>query len=804
MTIEQAHIVSPEMAATEDRLQEIARLFRRVRWLAVALIVPRFMLLAPDGKRSTPWDPFWTGLVLVVLLVVTNAHSGWIGKRGLPSLRIGMWSGVLSDSVVVCGVTLVAFYEGRQPGVVMLLIPIYEAAACFGFRVALVTSLATSGTFFVGTQVLADGSTSDGDLSLFAYQLGALYLVVLVVGTVAELTSRELLGAKRQAVDADRRSDLLRIAATASRAAGTARPGHALEALLNGASRLGYDSVVLFIEVDEPGVDAPGSLDPTLAIGKAVLSEQGMRTLKDLVAHQVQLRGQAVVVDWSDPGARGSPEVSDLDLGLALGVPVRKGGEVKGVLVAATVESRAIHPAEIECLDLLAAHAGAIFDASRYLDETRGLEDRLAFEVSHDRLTGLPNRAWFIDNVDEALRYGITSVLVCDLDRFKTINDSLGHDFGDAILDTTAARLLEIVGSRGLVARLGADQFAIHLPLATGEDAMDVAHEVLEGFSEPLRVGQDEMSLSLSIGVACSEGMEASGGVQLVRDANLAMYRAKRAGRSRCQLFDLDLRAIAHRRMDTETELRRVIANEGIGVAYQPVVSLSTGAVVSIEALARWQHPLKGVIHPDEFIPLAEETGLIFDLGRDVLTKACIAARSWQMHFGERAPRVGVNLSAMQLEDPTCVDMLVEVLGETGLDASSLVLEITESAVMGDSPQLHAAIEGIAALGIRLAVDDFGKGWSSLSYLARFPLHELKIDRTFVEGMTTTPADRSIVASVIQLAHELGLVVVAEGIEYRSQLDELTALGCDEGQGYHLFRPQSPEAISLVLERVAR
>ncbi|MBI1844910.1 MAG: GGDEF domain-containing protein, partial [Actinobacteria bacterium] len=730
------------------------------------------------------------------LLVTTNVLSSRAGVRGLHGLVFGAKSAVLLDSIVVLLATLTALYEGRQPGVVMLMIPIYEASAYFGLRAAAITSLGAGGSFFVGARLLADAASNDGNPELLVYQLGALSLVVLLTGVLAERTARQMRRVKRQAIDADRRSDLLKIAAVASRSLGTLQDGHVLDAVLSGAIQLGFDAVDLLM-VDDAGV---WSLAGHVGLPSAQVEHPGMNEAG--LVGEVRARGHTVVIDRASEATTTGGEGTKSGVHLAAGVPVWRAGEVVGVLGAGTLEARHVLPAEIECLELLAAHAGAAFEASRHLDETRGLEDRLAYEVSHDHLTGLPNRAWFLESLHESLREGVTAVLVCDLDRFKTINDSLGHKMGDSLLDAVAARLLSLVGSNGMVARIGADEFAIQLHGTTAENAMNVAGAILQGFATPFAIEGEVIVVTFSIGVATSEDSPSIEATTLLRDADLAMYGAKRAGRSRFELFDLDLRARARRRMETETELRRALTGGGLHVAYQPVVSLATGAIVSVEALARWQHPVHGSVDPDEFIPLAEETGLIWDLGREVLAQACHEARGWQHFMGEHAPRIGVNLSAVQLEDPGCVEMVLGVLQQTGLAPSRLVLEITEGVVMNDSVEVLESVIALAALGVRLAVDDFGKGWSSLSYLARYPLSELKIDRCFIEGVTTRPADRAIVASVVQLAHELGLVVVAEGIEHRSQLDELLALGCDEGQGFHLHRPLTPLAMSSLLQRL--
>ena len=794
---------SVEDKVEEERLDEIARLIRPVRAVAALLAVFRYLIYIPPNGKELPFSPVLAGILIAAVLLAANFISLAGSRRGRKALLRNSVAELVIDSAVVLAALALTSYEGRNPGYALLMIPIFEASARFGLRAAAATWLITGAGYAAISSIMADITNRPAEPGVLSYQLAAIFIVVVMTGLLGDLTARQLNRAKRQAIFADRRSDLLKIAAESSRAMATLQTGQVEDAILAGAMKLGFEAVDVYM-AGESGkwqlnrhIGLPSSYvpDPTY-VSDPNIAEVG-------VVGEVRTRGHTVVIDHYQDREPALKEIVEDGFNVVVGIPIWRSGEIIGVLSVGTTASRHILPAEVECLELLAAQAGAAFEAVRHLDETRGLEDRLAYEVSHDHLTGLPNRAWFLERLDESLNKGITSVLVCDIDRFKTINDSLGHQLGDVLLDLIAARLLSLVGSGGMVARIGADEFAIQLSGTTAETAMDMAGAILDGMTKPISLGHQELVISFSIGVASSEDSPTIEATTLLRDADLAMYRAKRAGRSRCELFDLDLRARARRRMETETELRKALTQGGLTVAYQPVVSLATGTIVSVEALARWHHPVHGPIHPDEFIPMAEETGLIWDLGRSVLSQACHEARGWRHILGEGSPRIGVNLSAVQLQDSKCVAMVEEVLQSTGLDASSLVLEITEGVVMSDSAEVFETVTNLANLGLRLAVDDFGKGWSSLAYLARYPFSELKIDSSFVKAVATRTADRAIVASIVRLAHELGLVVVAEGIEDQSQLEELTQLGCDEGQGFFLHRPLAPLAMSSLVQRLS-
>ncbi|HYA67444.1 MAG TPA: EAL domain-containing protein [Acidimicrobiales bacterium] len=425
----------------------------------------------------------------------------------------------------------------------------------------------------------------------------------------------------------------------------------------------------------------------------------------------------------------------------------------------------------------------------------RAADEALAHAYLHDALTGLPNRTLFTYRLAYALAKGRGSpgsvaVLVLDLDRFKAINDALSHEVGDEVLVTVAERLEGADGSAEVIARLGGDEFLV---LFDGRDAegkaVSFAENVLRVLSQPIEAAEHEVFISASIGIACSSSsvLEAT---PLLSNADAAMYQAKTRGGGSIEVFGEAMRARVADRMHTEHALHRALEREELCLHYQPVIDIARGQVIGLEALLRWQHPAQGLMAPNRFIPVAEESGLIIPIGAWVLHEACMQLHEWIYgRAGAELSTVEVNLSARQIDHPEIVDTVERILDERGLPPSSLTLEITESALMHDAESALRVLRSLKALGVTLAIDDFGTGYSSLSYLHRFPLDVLKIDKSFVDGLATDSDGSEIVAAVIKLAHALGLQVVAEGVEQMAQLEQLGSMGCDFAQGYLFSRP---------------
>jgi diguanylate cyclase (GGDEF)-like protein/PAS domain S-box-containing protein len=439
------------------------------------------------------------------------------------------------------------------------------------------------------------------------------------------------------------------------------------------------------------------------------------------------------------------------------------------------------------------------------ITERRLYQVRIEHQANYDTLTGLANRSLLQDRLQQALLTTASSgrriaVAFVDLDRFKFINDSLGHHVGDELLKAVAARLKACVRDCDTVARLGGDEFVLLINGHTGpEDVRQLMDKMLASVAQPWIIEQGEFLVSCSIGVALhpDDGEQA---LTLLKHADSAMYRAKDSGRNNFQFFTRELNALMTEQLELETHLRRALERNQFVLRYQPRVNLATGQIVGAEALLRWRIPQRGTIPPLRFIALAEETGLIVPIGKWVLQTACAQNKAWQ-DAGLAPIVVSVNVSARQFRHESLVQTVAEALKSTGLEPRYLELELTESMVMHDAPQVVAMLDELKELGVKIAVDDFGTGYSSLSYLKRFPVDRLKVDRSFVEHMITEGDDATIVRAIIALGHNLGLKVVAEGVETAQQARALRAYQCDEAQGFLFSRAVSARDLPRLITR---
>jgi len=448
---------------------------------------------------------------------------------------------------------------------------------------------------------------------------------------------------------------------------------------------------------------------------------------------------------------------------------------------------------------------GVVLNA-RDVTERIKLEEQLTHQAFHDSLTGLPNRSLFRDRLDQALarakRSGeFIAVLLIDLDGFKQVNDSLGHDAGDQLLSEVARRFKHVVRESDTVARFGGDEFALLLECVTEREVVAFAQRLLDGVAETVAIAGREISLGASIGIVLDPGSGHS--EELVRDADVAMYAAKDAGRGRYEIFCPEMARKAGELLGVEHELRLGLQRGEFGLHYQPEIELATERIVGVEALLRWQSPTRGSVPPARFIPIAEATGLILLLGEFVLREACLQAAEWR-----RAGLVAdsfvtwVNVSAKQLGNGTLGTVVRSALEAASLPPSVLGLEVTETAVVEDGiagERARAELTKLHRLGVRIAIDDFGTGFSSLGQLRHFPIDMIKVDGSFVQGAVDDPKDAAITANLVNLAHALGLVAVAEGIESEGQLSSLQDFGCDLGQGYLFARPRPADQISELL-----
>ncbi|WP_426230480.1 sensor domain-containing protein [Pararhizobium sp. DWP3-4] len=436
--------------------------------------------------------------------------------------------------------------------------------------------------------------------------------------------------------------------------------------------------------------------------------------------------------------------------------------------------------------------------------ERQHAEDRISFMAHHDMLTGLPNRSLLTDRLTQAMlqteRHNPwVSVVFVDLDNFKLVNDSLGHNVGDKVLKTVAQRMLDCVRSTDAVVRLGGDEFIILLTdMPANTDAISASlHQIKMAIAEPISINDQVLHVTCSMGVATfpHDGTEAE---MLIANADAAMYKAKDAGRDNFEFFTAEMNTRVHERLALQDGIRQGIARSEFHLVYQPQVDLKSGKMFAVEALVRWHHPTLGIISPIQFIPLAEETGLIVPLGNWVLHEACRQNKQWQDE-GHAPITVCVNVSARQFQDENWTDRVLRTLSETGLDPKYLELELTESLVMRDVERAIATMKDLQVAGIAFAIDDFGTGYSSLSALKNLPVSRLKIDQSFVRNLVEDEDDRTIAAAVISLGQKLNLKVIAEGVETDEQLAFLRENQCDEIQGYHFSKPVDAKAIEALL-----
>ncbi len=432
------------------------------------------------------------------------------------------------------------------------------------------------------------------------------------------------------------------------------------------------------------------------------------------------------------------------------------------------------------------------------ITERRALRERLAYAAIHDPLTSLPNRELFMDRLEVALRRAEragheVTVMFLDLDRFKLINDSLGHDVGDQVLQAVAGRLSSAMRSSDTLARFGGDEFTILCEDVNDDnDALEVAQRLVAAMGQPLSLPGGEVFVSLSVGIALSRAAETA--TLVLRNADIAMYRAKARGPSRIEIYRDDDERNVLSRLRTSNELHRAIERDELELHYQPFVDLHSETLVGMEALVRWQHPTRGLLLPVEFIPLAEDSGMIVALGEWVLNEACRQTAEWHENrkgsgLDNARLNISVNVSALQLADPRFPTQVADAIESSGIDPDRLWLEITESALMSEADEAVLVLQELRTLGIHIEIDDFGTGYSSLSYLQRFPVECLKIDRSFVDDLDNRSDNAAIVRAIIGLGNSLGLSIIAEGVERPAQTEKLKTLGCSLAQGYLFGRP---------------
>ena len=508
--------------------------------------------------------------------------------------------------------------------------------------------------------------------------------------------------------------------------------------------------------------------------------------------------GTVIVSDWeTETRFRRSAPVLLAGARSGMSIVIEGRRHPFGVLGVHCHEPREFSPIEVDFVQALANVLGDAFERQR-------TEDDIRHRALHDPLTGLPNRTLFMDRLGHALQHlrrreSRAAILFLDLDRFKLVNESLGHDVGDELLAAAAPRLKQTVRGSDTVARFGADEFAILLEDIGGErDAVEMAQRIAAVFTRPFVLEGDEHFVTTSIGISLAAGGERT--EDLVRDAEAAMHRAKERGRARYELFDEGIRGRALSRLRVENDLRRALERDEFTLEFQPIIGLAPRGIIGVESLIRWDHPLRGRVPPLDFIPIAEENGLIEPIGQWVLERACRQAARWCAERPDARPiTVGVNLSAAQLENRSLPETVAAALRGAKLDPALLGLELTETVMMEQSEGLFRTLGELKEIGVTLILDDFGTGYSSLSYLTRLPLDVLKVDRSFIDGLGSEPRDTGITEAIVAMARALSLKVTGEGVETERQLSELERLGCHAAQGFYFSKPVPPERIGELL-----
>jgi diguanylate cyclase (GGDEF)-like protein len=748
--------------------------------IACAILLPPFVAAAVAGAGMLA-DELRGRSPLARLVFNVASTSLSVGTTALLANAFGISGAGLAD----------AGWQGM--GAFLLVAVCYYA--CNALPVGFVTALA-SGQPLRSTMLQSARSAAPtelamtvlGGLAAFVWVINPYWLLVgASPAIISQLTLRYVAERNRKA---SQLASLDRLGRQLSTVLSVDEVFHAVGSQLRGVRSVEG----CFLIVRQP----PSHLGQGLADG---LLERSIA--RDLAA-RVEASGESV---WlGEPAAEVDAETTTQARSW-LALPLR-GQDRPGCLGLVSRAPNAFRGEDQEFFALVAERVALALEVARRAAELR----RMAF---HDVLTGLPNRALFAERLEEALaraahRGWTVALFFLDLDNFRVVNESLGHQAGDDLLKQVAARLAHCVEDAksirapATVARLGGDEFVVLVDQVDSDaEAEAVAERLTGALRSPMRVAGHDVVASASVGVALSN-LGRDRPEALLRSADLALYRAKANGKNGHALFDITLETHAMQRLELERHLRLAVERGEFRVYYQPLIRLETGRISGWEALARWEHPTRGMISPSVFIPIAEETGLIVPIGQWVLEEACRQARRWQEMFPSGPPRtMSVNLSGRQFAHPRLVGDIQRALRSARLDPHQLVLEITESVVMQDAAAAVATLKELKALGIRLAIDDFGTGYSSLAYLKRFPVDVLKIDRSFIEGLGQDAQDSAIVESVLALAKSFGLGVTAEGIETPRQRLRLEQLGCDVGQGYLFGAPRSAEITERLLSEPA-
>jgi diguanylate cyclase (GGDEF)-like protein len=751
------------------------------------------------------WSGPHRGLILAITVigllsvaVVLALPGERVARSRYSEIFFAGWS--LADILLI---GTIAGLDGgsRSPYMLLLVLPFLFAALSYPPRTMVIVGLADFAAFFVLAFGVGGGFPLDG-FALFA---------MVCVGLMGTWEARNL-ARQRNALSetaiaqarSERRSRQLTRQQVAVASFGQlALEGTDIDALTDEATAL----LERVLHADIGGVlQLQAGGEELLLIAAFGLPEGDAGRVKVATGHQSQsgyalATGLPIVVDdWhAENRFRESKLQADAGMRSAVTVLIKAKGDPYGILGVGSRSPRKFNQDDVSFMQAIAnVLANAI--------ERRRTEERTQHEALHDPLTGLPNRNLFLDRLEHALsvaaRRGTSiAVLFLDLDQFKLVNDSLGHAAGDELLAAVAPRIEQALRPGDTVARFGGDEFAVLAEdIGNERGATRIAERIAELLSRPFILRGREHFVSASLGIAIGAGDEAPEAV--IRDADSALYRAKERGRGGYEIFDEVMRSRVIEHMQIENDLRRAIQREELELHYQPVIRLGDGSIVALEALLRWNHPDRGLVGPLGFIPVAEESRLIVPIGRWVIEQACRQAAAWQELHPDSAPvSVAVNLSARQIADPDLLSHIEGSVRANRIDPSSLWLELTETTLLDDTVFVERTLESLKGLGVRLVLDDFGVGFSSLGYLKRLPLSMIKLDRSFVENLTEGSHDAAIVRAVNEMADTIGIGVVAEGLETSEQVRIARALGCGFAQGFHFSRPVPVGLVEAMLEQ---
>ena len=768
---------------------------RAMRLVATALLLPYILRYRPGPDAvDLPFDTWISAVFLCGTLALMNGLS--LVAQKVPSGRIRLAisvSAVIVDSVVVLLVISILSVLDPNLAWFVFIIPVLEAGMRFGVRPAVFTWFGLFGAN-VGASIWNDNLGSLFDhLDLVMQRLGIVLLVAIPTIYLSQKLLLDIRIERRATGEATTRSRLLETVAQSSQRV-TRLDAGMVDELLESVSQLGFDVVdvcVLGVR-GQWRIEATRQREPGITLPDPAKPEGGLVNL-----------GHDTVVVHGTLGPDVENALRRQGLSSLIACPLGGRDDATVVLRCGHKLGTQLTSTQVECVELIAGNATIALHNKRLVGELRAMQQRLHHQAYHDALTGLSNRMYFTEQLDQAFNSTRGSgtecaVMFIDLDRFKPVNDSLGHDVGNELLINVARRLMGAVRQDDLVARMGGDEFVVLLRDVYGSthdnDIAEIADRVCQAISDPFIVSANEIVISCSVGIAIS-GPEVGDSTELVRRADLAMYRAKGLGKARWERYRADIDEEGLSKIRIETDLRRAVTNNQVGVGFQGILSVRTGQLIGAETLLRWEHPTQGVISPEILVPIAEDSGLILELGRRILERACLQAADWQQRFPEQPPMIAVNVSPVQLFHPRFFETLDSVLERTGVDPTWIIAEITENIVSigTDSGQ---KLRDLKARGVRLALDDFGKGQTSLAYLHEFPIDILKVEKTFVQNAGVDRANNAILESIIRLAHELGLVVIAEGVETKAHLQRLRELDCDLAQGYWLHRPGHPAELT--------